>query len=256
MKKKLYSLATFALMAFALAACEGDDASGNLRSNDAASSSSPTGKGGSMARFAINGDFLYTVDNTNLKVFNITTPAVPKPQSTVSLNFGVETIFPYKNNLFIGTSTGMYIFDVQTPGVPQQLSWYQHIVSCDPVAADDNYAYVTLRSGTTCRAGMNRLEIVDISNLQNPRLVKEYNMSNPKGLGVDGKKLFVCDDGLKVYDISDVQNLQLMQHFNNVNSYDVIPNAGLLLLTGNDGFYQYQYTNSAIQLLSKIPVQP
>ena len=35
------------------------------------------GQGGSMARFAIVGNYLYTVDRENLKVFDITNPAEP-----------------------------------------------------------------------------------------------------------------------------------------------------------------------------------
>ena len=84
--------------------------------------------------------------------------------------------------------------------------------SCDPVIADEKYAYVTLRTGTTCNGVNNRLEILDIANINSPSLVKTYEMTNPHGLSKDGNLLFVCDgaNGLKVYNASDVNNLKLI----------------------------------------------
>ena len=84
-------------------------------------------------------------------------------------------------------------------------------------------------------------------------------MHNPHGLGVDNSILFLCDAdaGLKVFDASDPLTLTQNQlgHINSVHSYDVIPQNQLLLLIGDDGFYQYDYTNPAnLQYLSKIAV--
>ncbi|HSI90241.1 MAG TPA: hypothetical protein VK927_03950 [Adhaeribacter sp.] len=207
-----------------------------------------------MARFAISGNHLYAVDNTKLNIFDISNPGQPQKQGEMPLSFGVETIFPYGDHLFIGTMSGMYILGIQNPAAPSHVAYYQHVVSCDPVVTDGRYAYVTLSSGTTCMRAVNRLEIVDLQNLANPFLLTEYPMTNPKGLGIDGTNLFVCDDGLKLYDATDVMNLQQKQHFN-INAYDVIPDNGHLLVIGADGFYQYQYQNNSLSLLSKIPVQ-
>jgi hypothetical protein len=41
------------------------------------------GSGGSTARFAISGNYLYTVDNVNLKVFDISTATDPVLKNTV-----------------------------------------------------------------------------------------------------------------------------------------------------------------------------
>ena len=213
------------------------------------------GQGGSMARFAISGDHLYTVGPSSLKLFDISNPVSPQQRQEIPLSFGVETIFPFEDKLFIGTQTGMHIFSIQTPEAPRHLSHYEHVVSCDPVVTDGRYAYITLSTGTACRQAINELQIVDLQNILAPQLVKQYSMTNPKGLGIDNPTLFVCDDGLKVYDASDVMNLELKQHFR-ISAYDVIPDQGRLLVIGSDGFYQYQYKNEELELLSKILVQP
>lgn len=248
MKKVFILLATG--FTFLLSGCENGD-SASPGSADGAI----TGQGGSMARFAVVGDYLYTVDNTSLNLFDVSNPTDPQPGNEVALTFGVETIFPYGNKLFIGTQTGMQIYDIADPALPKYVSHYEHIVSCDPVVTDGQYAYVTLSSGTACRQAINQLQIIDIQNIASPTLVQQYGMTNPKGLGIDNNLLFVCDDGLKVYDATDVMNLQLKHHFD-VKAYDVIPVDGRLLLIGSDGFYQYQYDDENLILLSKIDIKP
>jgi hypothetical protein len=153
----------------------------------------------------------------------------------------------------------MFLYDVTNPFAINQLSTFQHVRSCDPVVVEGNYAYVTLRSGTSCGGFTNQLDVVNVENKELPALVKSYPMTNPKGLGIDNGILFVCDgpDGLKVYDASDVNKIDehMISHFENIKTYDVIPYNGLLFMVGENGFYQYDYKNlNDIKLLSQIPV--
>jgi len=209
------------------------------------------GQGGSMARFAVVGHYLYTVDHAKLNLFDISQAAKPIKTKEVQLGIGIETIFPYQDKLFIGSQTGMFILDIKDPASPKQISSYEHTVSCDPVVTDGRYAYITLRSGTACRRAINELQVLDIRNAAAPALVKRYAMVNPKGLGIDQNLLFVCDDGLKVYDATNVLELKLLHHFK-INAYDVIPQNGHLLVIGSDGFYQYRYSGQELTLLSKL----
>ncbi|NJM16907.1 MAG: hypothetical protein HC896_17385 [Bacteroidales bacterium] len=166
--------------------------------SDSNSDSASGGKGGSMARFAINGNYLYTVDSRKLKIFDISEATQPTYQGEYHGGEDVETIFPYRNTLFLGTRWGMNIIDVTNPVTPVFKSTYQHVYSCDPVVVSETTAYVTLRSeGSACWRTQNQLDIIDVSNLSDPRIIKTYQMTNPKGLGVDKNLLFVCDQGLK-----------------------------------------------------------
>jgi hypothetical protein len=119
-----------------------------------------SGKAGSMARFAIYQDYLYTVGPSEMMVYNISSPASPQQENKINLGWGVETIWPYKDKLFLGTNTGMQIYDNVNPSLPLHLSTYNHITACDPVVVDDKYAYVTLRKGTTCTRGVDELQVV------------------------------------------------------------------------------------------------
>lgn len=245
MKKNIFSFILIVAAYYLVHSC-------TKESYDSPLNNGTSGIGGSMARFTITGDFLYTVNDSELKSFNIADPSSPVYQNSKYLGFGIETIFPYKNHLFIGTVTGMEIYNIDIPSSPSHVSTYSHVYSCDPVAVDSNYAYVTLHSEDSwCGRSSNELHVINIANLNSIYQAKIYPMTNPRGLGVDERKLFICDNGLKVYDTSNPLNLKLLNHFE-IKAQDVIPHNNLLIVTGEEGIYQYKYSNDSIILLSKI----
>ena len=231
--------------------------SSDVASNKSFAGGSPTGIAGSMARFALMNNYLYTVGQAQLKVIDIANAANPVVSNTVNLNWGVETIYPFKDKLFIGTNTGMFIYNTVNPTTPMQLSAFSHARVCDPVIADDQYAYITLRDGTQCMGVLNELDIVDISNIGAPFLVKKYDMTNPHGLSKDGDLLFICDgrDGLKIFDAKDVNKLVPKKQINNIETYDVIAYNGVAMVVAKDGLYQFSYSDiNNIKQLSKISI--
>jgi hypothetical protein len=219
------------------------------------------GLGGSMARFTLVRDHLYVVTNTDLQAYSVASVANPGFRSTQAIGWGdIETIFPMNDHLLIGSMNGMYVYALENPDQPTYTSEMQHMRSCDPVVAQGEYAYVTLRGGTTCGSTLNQLDVVNISDIDNPWLVASYPMHNPHGLGIRDGVLFICDgdEGLKVYDASDVMAIDENQlaHFADIHAFDVIPVPQILLMVGEDGFYQYDYSDlSDIRLLSTIEVQ-
>lgn len=231
----------------------------SIGQNEVSINPSTTGIGGSMARFTLSNDYLYALHNNTLKLFNLATVPGITTGNELYLDREVETLFPYQNKLFMGTTTGMLIYDVSSPAAPVFVSSFNHINSCDPVVIEGNYAYVTLRAGTACNGFSNQLDVVDISSLTNPFLVKSYPMFNPHGLGIDNHILFICDGdaGLKIYDATDPMTIHMHQiaHFADIKTYDVIPVNGLLMLIGADGLYQYDYSDlDSLRLVSQIPV--
>jgi hypothetical protein len=219
--------------------------------------SSPIGVGGSMARFTIMNNRLYTVTNSDLDVFNVTNPVDPVHTSKINVGWNIETVYPFKDKLFIGSQSGMYIYNVSNPDAPAAAGEFQHVRTCDPVIADDDYAFVTLSSGTTCQGFTNELDILKLNNFSNPQLVKVYPLTNPKGLSKSGNHLFICDGsaGVKVFNAADVMNLQLVKTISGIDAYDVIAYNDIALVVAKDGLYQYNYSDiSNIRLLSKISV--
>jgi len=231
--------------------------SGGKSTSSNGASPSPFGAGGSMARFAIAGNHLYSVTTSDLNVFGIGSPQTPSYIKKINLGWNIETIYPFQNKLFIGSSNGMFIYSISNGSNPNYEGQFSHVQSCDPVIADEKYAYVTLRSGTTCNGFTNRMDILDISDIQHPSLVKTYSLDNPHGLSKDGDLLFVCDgaSGLRVYNTKQVNNLKLITTIRGMETYDVIAMNGVALVVTSEGLYQYSYSDvNNIQLLSKMEI--
>jgi hypothetical protein len=218
-----------------------------------------SGTGGSMARFTIVSDYLYTVTNSELFSFNITDASNPSFSNKALLgSWGIETIYPFGNHLFIGSNNGMFIYNLSNPASPSFVSRFSHVSSCDPVIADDQYAYVTLRSGTECQGFTNQMEVLDITSLTQPKLVKTYPMTNPHGLAKDNDLLFLCDgkDGLKIFNSANANNITLHKRISGLETYDVILQNKIALVVATDGLYQYNYADkNKITFLSKLSIQ-
>jgi hypothetical protein len=247
-----------ALLALVLACTETDSIT--------AAPDSANGQGGSTARFTVNGDYLYTVDNFRLNTFDISVPGkpVPLPHKTQTMAGDVETIFAMDTLLFVGSQSGMYIYNVTREGFPQPIAFATHITGCDPVVAQGRFAYVTINSENVwCGRAANELLIYDISDPYQPVLVHtETGFRHPRGLGVDRDRLFVCDDGLRVFDIANplrprwIDDLTHLPQAVGIDARDVIPLDGILLLTGADGLYQFDYTGDRLAFLSRIKITP
>jgi hypothetical protein len=227
-----------------------------------ADNSAGPGQGGSMARFTMAMGHLYVVDDHSLHVFDLSAPTQPQKASTVELGWGIETIFPLEDKLFIGANNGMHIYDNSNPKQPAYQSIFRHATACDPVFVDGDIAYVTLRDGQACQTFTNQLDVVDVSDLTNPWLIKSFEMHNPHGLSKLGDALYICENtqGVKVFDASSAGRVgeRLLARMPGFQAYDIITLAGreLALVIGEDGFFQFDISEpKKPELLSEIKAQ-
>jgi hypothetical protein len=234
-------------------------------SSTSSSSARPAGVGGSMARFTMVNDYLYTVDQSSLRTFSISKLDNPILSNTTVFGWGIETIFPHKDKLFLGSTTGLFIIDIANPTQPKLLSNFSHARKCDPVFVEGNLAYVTLSGGGACGGNGSQLDVIDITSLTQPKLLKTYPMKQPKGLSILENTLYLCDDGLKIFDVTKWETIDqnLKAHIKGFDSYDVISfsenvnnvKQKVAMVIGADGFTQLDVTNPlAPKELSKILV--
>jgi hypothetical protein len=230
-------------------------------SGGGANNGSTFGIGGSMARFGLYNDYLYAVDNSTLFLFDVKTAGSPNSIGKQYVGWNIETMFIYDRHMFFGTQNGMLIYTLEVATVPKYVGQFWHVTACDPVVVADGYAYVTLKGGNLCGSNVNRLDVLRLSpDYRTINLIQSYPMHGPNGLGIDGDILFVCDGdaGLKVYNAADKLHIDdnMIAHFPNIRTYDVIPVNGYLFMIGDDGFYQYDYSNlQDIRQISLIPVK-
>jgi len=214
-----------------------------------ASFSSPpsvsNGTGGSMARFALSDDRMYTVDHSKMKVFNTAIPEKPVYIKELSAGgWDIETIFPFGKNLFLGSMTGMHIFDISSKDNPVKTGSFTHARVCDPVISDGKNAFVTLRNGTKCAGFINQLDVVDISDLSKPKLLKSYPLTNPHGLSKEGDILIICEgaDGVKFFNAADVNNIRQLAHVKGMNAFDVIALGKIAMVSAADAMYLIDFS--------------
>lgn len=217
-----------------------------------------SGVNGSMSRFCLYQNYLYTVMNDHISIFDLSGAEPVKVAEDLTLGWNaVETIFSYKDCLFMGTPRGMLIYSVKDPLKPERQSEIWHVFGCDPVVVENDIAYVTVHSGNMCGQNNNELLIINVSDVKSPKLIVSYTMTKPKGLGIDNGTLFVCDDGLKVFDAKDPQTIMAnkLAHYSGMEGYDVIPHNNVLMMIAEDGIYQYDYSDvKGINQLSKLAI--
>ncbi|MFT3702904.1 MAG: hypothetical protein QM802_11060 [Agriterribacter sp.] len=217
-------------------------------------SNSGSGTAGSMASMVLMNDHLYALQEAHsLGIVDISSPATPHFDTTFFAGFDLQTVYPFEDKLFLGSMSGMFMYDMTNPTAPVKLGEFSHGRACDPVVTDGTYAYVTLHAGTSCGGASNELNVIDIKDLMNPTLVKAYELTKPTGLCKDGNLLFVCDDdsGVRLYDATNADNLTQLHKIDIKGSYDIIAGNNHAMVVTTDGLYQYDYSDvSNIRKLS------
>jgi len=209
----------FTLIILLNVTCSKESATNNNASGNA-------GTGGSLAKFTIVSNYLYLASGFELNVFDISKPS-PLYKLSISLPGNSETIFPFNDKLFIGSTTGMFVYSLSKPAEPKLLGQATHVRSCDPVVANESIAFITLRGNTQCGPATDGLCIYNIKDILNPVLIKTVAMPTPHGLGLKDSLLYICqqENGLSVYDVRDpgkpvLRNTISNDYFNDVIIYD------------------------------------
>lgn len=217
-----------------------------------------SGTAGSMAGMVLMGDYMYAITEMHsVGIVDISNPSQPNVANNFFAGFDLETIFPFNGKIFLGSSVGMFMYDVTDPQNPVSLGEFTHGRACDPVITDGQYAYVTLHSGDGCGGESNELHVIDVRALPVSSLVKTYQLNKPTGLSKDGNLLFVCDNTeVKVYNATDPANLLLLKKIPAIEPYDVITVNNRAMVVCSNGLYQYDYSNlNNVRQLSFLPVK-
>ncbi|NIJ46175.1 hypothetical protein FHR24_002653 [Wenyingzhuangia heitensis] len=213
------------------------------------------GQGGSLSTFTLKGDYLYTVDYNKLNSFLIEGANQKNPAfvGAINVGFGIETLSSFGDNLFIGSTSAMYIYGLQNPAVPNFKSISNHFRACDPVIANEQNAFVTIHGGSRCGGDSNQLKVYNITDVENPVLLLDKTLVEPKGMALYGDYLFVADTAIRIFDVSDVENGNVsFVHKIDRNVNDLIIRENHLFAIGNNGVYQYTLENSTDLTVSMV----
>ncbi len=224
---------------------------------------------GSYANMLTLGDKLYVLGDGQLKTLSLANPEKPEQIDSKVLDFDIESLFISDGNIFVGSPAGMRIYTLDAEGIPEfrSLTPYEaigEIQPCDPIVANKDNAYATLSTSVEVNDGcwrsvqLNELRVYDLENLEQPILINTLEMEEPKGIGLDGEHLFICEnrDGLKILDVADPLDIKEIDHFPDFRAFDVIPANGLLLVVGPELLHQFDYTDiTNVTKLSTLDLQ-
>ncbi|MGK0413456.1 MAG: hypothetical protein ACJA1B_001659 [Polaribacter sp.] len=222
--------------------------------NDVTSNSDFTdGQGGSLATFSLKGSYLYTVDYSNLSVFNIENATNPIKVNSINVGFDIETLFSFQDYLFIGSQNAMYIYDITNAELPKKMSQSDHFRACDPVVANGTNAYVTLHTNENCGGSVNELKTYDITDIEKPILLNTRGLTQPKGLSLYGSNfLLVCDDSVKIFDVTDPSNSKYVEEIPTTGAIDIIIRNNNAFIISENNIAQYQLDINDITNFKKI----
>ncbi|MDT0293277.1 LVIVD repeat-containing protein [Mesonia ostreae] len=214
-------------------------------SSDSNESASPNdvggdGMGGSLARFSLVGNYLYTVGDETLSIFEVTNPSQPIFKGNTYIGFDIETLYGFEDKLYVGSRLGMYIYDISAPENPLQLAEVSHLRSCDPVVSSGDFTYVTLHANASCLGDINQLEIYNTENPLYPELLTTVQMNRPIGLGLYGNYLLVADlNVVRILDVSEPSNPNFVSSIP-VSGFDLIIRGDELFVIGEERLSQYE----------------
>lgn len=242
------------LFATLLVGCQGGSSDGSVGGGAGQSSSKST--------FAIANNQLYVMDQANVGVFDLNNGRDIAKIQTLSLGRrDGETLFNHQgSHLLVGKQSGVDILEINNQGKIKHIAEHSHLTACDPVITQGERAFITISSGERCRTGVNRLEVLDISNMKSPRLIYQKNMASPQGLAISGNNLFICDtkQGLQRFTIIDNgEGFDLEAGY--ISDYftcdDIIINQDTLVLKSSREIKQVRWQGDDFTLLSTIEAQ-
>jgi len=214
---------------------------------DNSTASPADGTGGSLARFSLVGDYLYTVDDQSLRIFDISNPAQPNFIGTKQIGFDIETLYSLDEYLFVGSRLGMFIFDISDPKFPLQLSKVEHVRSCDPVVSSGDHTYVTLHTNVNCAGNVNQLEVYNTQDLLRPELITTITLDRPIGLGLYGNHLLVTDKNVvRIFDVTNPAQPDLVGGIEE-DAFDLIIRNNDLFIIGDASLSQYQLNHEDME---------
>jgi hypothetical protein len=220
MKKLLYSAALFIAIASIYACNKSGDSLGNK------SLSNPGTRNGSLTRIVTVGNYLYVVDNSNLKTINATNPTSLVVTDSKPIGFQIQTIFYNNGQLYVGAANNLYVYSTANPAVPSFTSSIDYtpvIDGRDPVIAFDSVVYSTIIFGNN----NGLLRVINNKTINMPVLRTTIPLSEPRGMDYVDSTLYVCNgnSGLALFNIKQPYNPVFIKAIDKTNTYNAITNS-------------------------------
>ncbi|MFW5966195.1 MAG: hypothetical protein ACOCV2_01700 [Persicimonas sp.] len=184
------------------------------------------GGAGALSQMMVHDSTLFVLTGTKrsdrgwLTSFDISDPRRPELSHLIELDNGPEALQRHDHLLLIAGREALVTASAADDGL-RLLGEYRQdcpfefppAVLDDPVVVEGSFAYRTVIFENPRRKCRSRLEVIDLSQPQDPTAYAEHPLSHPRGLAVLGKRLFVADrtEGVRVFDITEPLEPELVE---------------------------------------------
>ena len=213
---------------------------------------------GTLNRIAISNNNIYVVGFNKLHVFRSEGNTIYK-NTPINVDEGSETLYIDQDRLFIGSESMVKIYTIYNPDQPQFASDVEHVTSCDPVLADGDVAYSTLRSlvNQGCGGDENLMMVLDLRNPRRASLIREITMESPYGMSVINNLLFVGEgqNGLTIFSLENKNRPKEIQHFDDIVAYDIMPHPtehNVIMVAFDNGIQEYQMNWNNLEVVQEM----
>lgn len=209
---------------------------------------------GTINRIGLYYNHIYVVGNDRLHIFESNGGSISK-RSSMEVDEQSETVYIDRDRLYIGSADMVRIYSLQNRSNPRLASRVEHSTSCDPVLADGEVAYSTLRSVSNegCAGSENILMVLRVRSADRARKLKDIEMKSPYGMAMINDHLFVGEgaNGLTIFNVKDKESPDEVKNNREVVAFDVMhhpidPN--IIILTNNNGLKEYNIDWETLKL--------
>lgn len=202
-----------------------------------------------------NGNFI-VLDSENVRSYRFPDEGLAELNGVYRVS-GAESVFPEGDStLYVGSSFGVTILDIDEDGNFTYIGQATHIASCDPVIVDGDTMFLTLRTTNFCTTteGLNSLMIYDVTNPAEPVFISSLALNGPYGLSKSENTLWVCTtEGLASVDVTDVQEPGLITTYPEVICNDIIIRSPEdAIITTSEGIFLTDLSGSSPVIQSEI----
>jgi hypothetical protein len=159
----------------------------------------------------VDGNILYAAsDPIDIYIYDITDKASPVNLGEYN-NDTTRSSAIFMNNSYAFLAQGIHgvhILDVSVPSSITEVGYFNYGGAYRDIIVDGQYVYAL---------STNRLEIIDLTDINNPILTDSYSISFSTDIEKDGNRLFnsgSLSSGAKLLDVSNVNDIQLLSNIN------------------------------------------
>ena len=193
-----------------------------------------------MSRFAVVGNYLYCVNNTEIAVHEISSRSL-RFVKNISVGFGIEMISGNEGSLLIGGKDRKMVYDVRNALDPQYVSSLSDANATDPIATEAGRAFISSTKGSNG----NTIAVANLHDASDVKSLGSLSLDQTFGISVENSVAFVASgsQGVKVIDAQSADAMQQVGQIVGVNVFDVVKRGTALFAVGQMGVYIFDCTD-------------